>query len=167
MRERSVDRVNTLCIRIETLNRCALHHRSIVVIRHHVALWVQLVGVAYHFKQTHRLGLSIDDEVGVENFMAAMLRVRLRKHHQFDIGRIALQFDIRIAQIIDFVLRQSQTQLNIGFNQSIATLSEQGNGLQGLARQILEQRMTIVFTDKPRFGHTVVHVRRDLRQRII
>ena len=35
--------------------------------------------------------LAVDDPVGVEDLVAAVLGVRLREHHELDVGRIALQ----------------------------------------------------------------------------
>ena len=109
--------VHTAGIGVKALYFSALHHCGIVVIRHHIAFGMQLVRIANHFEQAHRLGLAIDDEVGIENFVTAVLRVRLREHHQLDIGRIALCFLVRIHQIIHFIVRQRQAQLDIRLSQ--------------------------------------------------
>ena len=45
--------------------------------------------VADHREQRLRLRDAVDDELGVEDLVAAVLGVRLREHHQLDIGRIA------------------------------------------------------------------------------
>ena len=77
-------------------------------------LRVRLVGVADHAEQAHRLRLPVDAELGVENLVAAMLAVGLREHHQFDIGRVALQLRERLHQVVDLVRGERQTELGIG-----------------------------------------------------
>ena len=52
-------------------------------------LRVLLVRMANHAKQTVLLRLAIDGELRVENFVATVLTVGLRKHHQFNVGRVA------------------------------------------------------------------------------
>ena len=47
--------------------------------------------VANHVEQRLRLLNAIDSPIRIENFMAAMLGIRLRKHHQFDIRWIAVE----------------------------------------------------------------------------
>ena len=44
-----------------------------------------------HREQRLRLALAIDDPIRVEDLVTAMLGVRLREHHQLDIGRIAAE----------------------------------------------------------------------------
>ena len=50
-----------------------------------------LVGMANHAKQAMALRLAIDDELGVENFVATVLTVGLREHHQFGVSRVAFE----------------------------------------------------------------------------
>ena len=45
--------------------------------------------IADHAKQAVGLFFTIDGEVGVENFVPAVLAVGLRKHHQLNIGGVA------------------------------------------------------------------------------
>ena len=130
--------IDAIRVREQSLRHVALHHCGVVVIRDHVALWMQLVRVANHFKQTDRLRFAINDEIGVENLVAAMFRVRLRKHHQFDVGRIALEVEIRVEQIVHFVIRQGQAQINICLLQCSLTARQNSNGAQRLTRQVIE-----------------------------
>ena len=122
--------------------------------------------VANHFEQAHRLLFAINDEVRVKNFVAAMLRVRLREHHQFHIGRVALNFLVRIDQIIHFILGQRQTQFNIGLSQRRFTVFQQRNRLQRLIWQFEEQLMPVILAREPRLSHAVVHALRHCRQLI-
>ncbi len=78
--------------RSKLFHRVALHDGRIVRISHHCVLWRGGVGVANHAKQTVALGLPINAESGVENFVPAMFAVGLRKHHQFGITGVASQF---------------------------------------------------------------------------
>jgi hypothetical protein len=64
--------------------------------------------IADHAEQRLVAGLAIDDPVGVENLVPAVLRVRLREHHEFDVSGIASQLALeRIDQVIDLVAGKS------------------------------------------------------------
>ena len=73
----------------ETLYFVPRHDGRIVRISHHGVLWIFLMGVANHAEQTVVLILAINRELGIENFVTAMLTVGLREHHQFNIAWIA------------------------------------------------------------------------------
>ena len=66
-----------------------------------------------HAEQLLGEGLAINDPVGIEYLVPAMLGVRLRKHHEFDICRISIQSPIIIQQVIHFVVRQCETKIDI------------------------------------------------------
>ena len=82
--------------RIETFGfgagRLTRDYGRIVRVRHHGFAWVELMGIAYHGKQTQVLRLAVYHPIRIEYFMAAVLGVGLGKHHQFHIGGIALDF---------------------------------------------------------------------------
>ena len=80
--------------------------------------------IADHRKERLWLYQIIDDKIGVENFVPAMLGIRLRKHHQFDIGRIAPQTGKDREQIVDFVLGQREGQLLIRGHQRRSAASQ-------------------------------------------
>ena len=52
-------------------------------------LRVQAFGIANHGKQALVLRLTVNDEVGVEDLVTAMLAVGLSEHHQFDVCGVA------------------------------------------------------------------------------
>jgi hypothetical protein len=83
-------------------------------------------GVFDHFEQRLRLLFAVNDPVGVENLVAAVLRVRLREHIQFDIVRVAAQLK-RILQVVNFVFCQRQPQTEVGVNQRLTALPQQVN----------------------------------------
>ena len=58
---------------------------------------------------------SVNRELGVENLMAAVLGIGLRKHHQFHICRISALRLKSFDKVIDFILGKRQAHLNIGF----------------------------------------------------
>ena len=90
-------------IRIKTLDFRAFDHGRIVFISNDRAFGMRVVCIANHAKERFRLSFAVEDEIGVEDFVAAVFAVCLREHHQLHIGRIALQSLIVFNQIIDFV----------------------------------------------------------------
>ena len=105
----------------KTLKLMPRHDGRIVRIGHHRVLWVLLMCVTNHAKQTAGLVFAVDGEFGVENFVTAMLAVGLSKHHQFNIGGVATQLLKGRKQIINFVFSQSQTKFLIGLHQGITS----------------------------------------------
>ena len=103
-----------MCIRKKTRGGRAFHHRGIVLVRRQRALRIFLMRIANHAEQRVILRVTVDHPTGVEDLVAAVLRVGLREHHQFDIGRIARQCREGIHQIIDLILGQRETQGAIG-----------------------------------------------------
>ena len=77
-------------IRIETLDFRAFDHGRIVFISNDRAFGMRFVRVANHAKERFRLFFAVEDEIGVEDFVAAVFAVCLREHHQFNIRRIAV-----------------------------------------------------------------------------
>ena len=51
---------------------------------------------------------------GVEDLVPAVLGVGLREHHQFDVGRVAAEFAVALAQVVDLVLGQRQAEARVG-----------------------------------------------------
>ncbi len=102
------------------------------------------VGVADHGEQRAILPGIIHDPVGVEDLVPAMLGIGLREHHQFHIGRIALQPDEAVQQIVDFVLRQGQSQFAVGGCQRLPPAAEHIHGRQRLRFGVGKQHDGIV-----------------------
>ena len=95
--------IAAIVTRIETFDACALDHRRVVGVRHYRTLRAELVGVTYHAEQRNVLRHAIDYPIGIEYLVAAVFGIRLCKHHQFDIGRIALQLCEILNQVIDLI----------------------------------------------------------------
>ena len=77
-------------IRIETLDFRAFDYGRIVFIGNDCAFGMRVVRVANHAEERFRLFFAVEDEVGVEDFVAAVFAVCLSEHHQFNIGRITV-----------------------------------------------------------------------------
>jgi hypothetical protein len=70
---------------------------------------------ADHAEQRVRCGHPVEDPVSVEDLVAAVLRVRLRKHRQLDVRRVASDTREEFGEIVDLVGRQRQTERPVGF----------------------------------------------------
>ena len=64
---------------------------------------VALVSVADHREQRQVALLAVEVQAGIEDLVPAMLGVRLREHHQLDIGWGTAQGDKTVRKIIDLV----------------------------------------------------------------
>ena len=95
-------------VRIKPLDLCAFNHGGIVFIRHHRALWAGFVRVANHAEQRFGLLFAVQDEIGIEDFVAAVFRIGLREHHQLHVGWVAVQRAVVFKQIVHLVCRQGQ-----------------------------------------------------------
>ena len=85
-----------------------------------------------------RLGLPVDREFSVENFVAAMFAVGLCKHHQLYVGRVALELGERCHQITDFVFCQRQTPAFIGILKGLFTSGQHIDLLHGCGLKLCE-----------------------------
>lgn len=70
-----------------------------------------------HRKKRMRLRLAIDDPVCVENLVPTVFGIGLGKHHQLDIGRVALYLREILEQIVDLICRQRKPHSLVGINQ--------------------------------------------------
>ncbi len=148
--------------RHEALQLVPLHHGGVVGIGHDGVLRVAAVGVADHAKQAVRLRLAVDHKFGIENFVAAVLAVGLRKHHQLHIARVAAQRLEGRQQVVDFVFGQRQAPGPVGLLQCGAARAEQIDVLQRRRGQLAEQLLRRLARGQCAFGHAVVQQRRHL-----
>ena len=148
-------------VRVELVDRCTFNHRGVVGIGDNGAFRVGLVGVADHAEEGFLFRATVDDPVGIEDLVAAVLGVRLGEHHQLDVGRVAPDAGEVVHQIVDFVVRQGQAQLAVGHHQRVTTAGKDVHGGQGLRGVVLEQGMGSVGVIEHRLGHAVVDRRQD------
>ena len=85
-----------------------------------------------------------------------MLGVCLRKHHQFDIGRVAPEPAERRHQIIDLIVRQGKPPLGIGARQGGMPVMAERNHPQRARRAVVKQPLRVDRVDPQRFGHSIV-----------
>ena len=88
----------------ESLRDAAFDYRGVVGVRHHGALRIRRVRVADHRKQRLRLALAVDDPVGVEDLVAAVLGVRLREHGELGVRRVATDRAVRTLEVLDLLV---------------------------------------------------------------
>ena len=103
MRQFRVWLVDGIAIGIEALRHPSLHDRGIVRIREHRTLRIRRVGVLDHAEEGVLLSLSIDDPGRVEDLVAAMLGIGLRKHRELGIGGITTEARVGIGKVVDLI----------------------------------------------------------------
>ena len=133
-----------------------LDHRGIVGIGDHSALRAGLVAFANHAEQGVQLILAIDGPARIEYLVAAMFRIRLRKHHQLDIGRVALEAGEVVDQVINLVVRERQAKFHIRLYQCCASAAENVDTHQWLWRDMMKQRVSLLDRFEHRLGHAIV-----------
>jgi hypothetical protein len=136
----------------------AFDHRCVIAIRRQHATRVARVRVLDHREQRLRLALAVDDPVGIENLVATMLRVRLREHHQLDVGRVALQPREVRREVIDLVVGEREAETLVRRDESSAIPRDRSQRPRLLVH---EEPSSIVEREDRSFGHAVVQRRRD------
>ena len=126
-------------------------HRGVVAVGAQGVLRGLVVGVADHPEQRMFLFAPVDAPAGIEDLVPAVLGVGLGEHHQFHVRRIAAQFAIAGAQVLDLVVGQGQAQAPVGLFQP-----GQGDPLQSAPRLGGEQRLRRLGRIQQRLGHRVV-----------
>ena len=159
--DRAVDVV--LGIREVALAQRAFDDRRVVAIRREHARGILRVRVADHREQRLGLLLAVDDPVGVEDLVAAMLGVRLREHHELDVGGIALQRREVLHQVVDLVVRERQAEFGVGLDQRIAA-ARQRHGAQRTRRLVREQPRGLGALEQHGLGHAIEQRRRERAQ---
>ena len=135
------------------------HHRGVVFIgRQHVVRGL-LHGVFDHFEQRLRLLFAVDNPVGVENFVAAVLGVGLREHIQFDVVRVAIQLNECILKVVDFIFCERQTKTQVCVDQRLTPLPQQIHALYRRRLMVGEQFLRIIQRVKHALHHAVVQLR--------
>ena len=146
----------------ETADFRTFHYRRVVFIGGKDVIRRLLEGVFNHFEQRLRLFLAVNDPVGVENFVAAMFRVSLREHIQFDIVGVAAQTGKGVMQIINFIFCQRQAQTNIGLLQRGTPLPLQIDALNRRGLMVGKQLFGLIQRGEDGFHHTVMEFCGDL-----
>ena len=145
--------------RIKTPHSRAFDDRGIVGIGDDGSLGMLPVRVADHREQRQLLRLAVDYPFGIEDLVAAVLRIRLREHHQLDVGRIALQARKVLPQVVDLVVRKCEPHLAIGACQRRNATSKNVDRLERPRRVVMKQLRRGVWRIEHGLGHAVVNQR--------
>jgi len=85
-----------------------------------------------------------------------MLGVRLREHHQLDVGRIALRAAKEIDEVIDLVVGQRQPEQAVRLDQGGAATGKQVDAAQRLRREVAKQFARLREVVKDGLQHAVM-----------
>ncbi len=120
-------------VREPTRRHAAGDHRGIVAIGGQHARRCASVGVADHRKQGFLAHYPVDDELRIEDLVAAVFRVRLGEHHELHVAGVASEALEGIEQVVDFCLAERQPQAMIGFGQCAAAFAQRDNAAADVA----------------------------------
>ena len=132
------------------------HDRGVVLVGDDGALARDLLGVPDHPEQRARLHLAVDDEVGVEDLVPAVLGVGLREHHQLDVGRVAPQPGERLDEVVDLVVGQGEAVGRVGLLDRHPPAAEHVDVLHRLGLALVEQGRGVGPGRQGGLGHPVV-----------
>ena len=163
MRRFAMRGVVAVRIRIEARHRCSLDHRRVVGIRNERPLRRRRMRVADHREQASLLRDAVDHPVRVEDLVPAVLGVRLREHHQLDVGRIAAEAAEVIREVVDFVRREGESQFDIRRRDRAGALGQERDRRQRARREMREQRMCRRQVIEHGLRHAVVQERQQCR----
>ncbi len=152
---------------MEALDLRALHHRRVVGVRDHGAARVLLVRVADHREERLVARLSVDGPRRVEDLVAAVLGIRLREHHQLDVGGIATELREVLHEVVDLVGCQRQAERGIGLDQRRAAALGEVHARHRLRRGVVEECRRLLVARDHRLGHAVVDGALERRERAL
>ena len=137
----------------------ALHHRGVVFVGDDRAFGVGLVRAPDHCEQRQRLALPVYRPLGIEDLVPAVLGVRLREHHQLDVGRVAPRGPEARRQVVDFIVGQREAQRRVRIDDRRGSATDQVDNLQWQGLDFGEQPRSVGKRGKYRLGHPVVQQR--------
>ena len=120
VRDLGVRAIHAIGIREEPLARAARDHRGVVLVRREHAARARRRGAPDHREQRRILPRAIDVPVRVEDLVAAVLAVRLREHHELDIGGIAPELGVAALEVLDLVGREREPEVAADASRSVA-----------------------------------------------
>ena len=163
VRRHRVRAVNAIAVGMEAPDVGTLDDRRVIRICDDGSRRRHFVRVPNHREQRLRLRLAVDDPVGIEYLVPAMLRVRLREHHQLDVGRIAAGAREVVGEIVDLVGRQREAHVDIGALDRNGSVAQQRDARLGLRRDVIEQCVGRLERIEDAFGHPVMDQREQPR----
>ena len=115
--------------------------------------------IADHAEERFLARFAVNGPTGIEDLVAAVLGIGLREHHEFDVGRIALQAREGVGEVVDLVLGKRKTHRKICVLKGLLPFRHQRNGLHGLAREIREEVFARIVDRNHGLRHAVVKER--------
>ena len=143
-------------IRVEAPAFRANHNSGVVRVGGEDILSIDLVGVANHAKQGVLLVFSIQGPAGIKNFVSAVFRVGLGKHHQLNIGGVALKLFKACYQIVDLIIGKGKAQFHIGSFQRLFTATENIDAGEWCRLLLTKQNFGLLQVVEHRFNHAVM-----------
>ncbi len=125
----------------------ALDDRRVVAIGGKDPLRTAGMRVPDHGEQRIRALAAVDDPIRIEDLVAAMLGIRLREHHELDVGGIPPQPLEAVQQVVNLIRRQGEPELTVGpfqggspgFERDAAQRSRPGMREKSLSLRGIEQ----------------------------
>ncbi len=128
---------------------------GVVAVGRQHAIWAGLGAAADHLEQRLRLCFAVDDEVGVEDLVAAVLAVGLREHHQLDVAGIAAERLEALHEVVDLIGRQRQPHGSIRGLDGLAASAEHVDGRERLRCRVVEEPRRLLLAVEHGFRHAV------------
>ena len=138
---------------VKHLRREALHHGRVVLVGDERALSVLLVGVLDHPEEGVLLLLPVDDELGTEDFVAAVLGVDLSEHHELRVRGVASRGGERLGEVLHLGLADREAERDICLADRLHAAPEHVERDAGLRRRTVEE---VAEVRVHAFGHAVV-----------
>ena len=153
------ERIRIARARIEALNVTAFKDGRVVGIGRNGELRSCLVRSTDHAEKRFSLLFSVNRPFGVEDLVAAVFRIGLRKHHQFNVSRITLKFFEGVCQVGDFIVGKRQSHVRIGFFKRLTALSQKRHRFHRTPLQIYKEVLNRKIRRHRGFRHAVVKER--------
>ena len=140
---------------LEGLDTEAVDDAGIVLIRHLRAFRVQLVGVANHAKEGEVALLTVNNPLGIEDFVAAVLAVDLAEHGQLGVGGVTLGRGVGVEEVINLGVAQRQADFLVGALQGHAALAQHIEDLAARGLRLNKETFQL-FGGEDAFDHAVM-----------
>ena len=140
----------------EAPNRAALHDRGVVRVGADRSAGARLLRLLDHLEERLRHRLPVHDPGGVEDLVAAVLRVRLGEHRELDVGGVApLALEVR-EEVVDLVRCQGQAHRRVRLLDGDAAAGEHVDLRQRPRGDVTEEDVGLVERREDGLRHAVV-----------
>ena len=140
---------------LEGLHPEAVDDAGVVLVGDLGAFGVERVGVADHAEEGEVAFLAVDDPLGVEDFVAAVLAVDLAEHGQLGVGGVALGGGVGGEEVVDLGIAEGQADFLVGALEGGAALAQHVEGLAARGLRLDEEAGQLLGGEDA-FDHAVV-----------